>query len=279
MPSCDDSIAIGRGLAALGVGRGTRVGLLMPNRAEWLASAFGVWRCGGVLVPLSTLARPREIGHCLESASVAVLLAVRRFLRHDYEAALEGLAPDAARGPAPVFDAALPALRQVVWLGDDPAEVVRTLAAPGAALGDAWPGVLTARVAPADPATVTFTSGTTSEPKGAVHAHRALCRSASDVGATLGVEPSDRTWGYLPFFFNAGLVAVALATIARGAAVVATEVFEPSEALRLLEAERCTVFFGWPHQAEALIQHPRFASTKRARPTRLAANAPWAPPL
>src|SRR5262245_51310570 len=213
----DDSIAIGRGLAALGVGRGTRVGLLMPNRAEWLASAFGVWRCGGVLVPLSTLARPRESGHCLESASVAVLLAVRRFLRHDYEAALEGLAPDAARGPAPVFDAALPALRQVVWLGDDPAEVVRTLAAPGAARGDAWPGVLTARVAPADPATVTFTSGTTSEPKGAVHAHRALCRSASDVGATLGVEPSDRTWGYLPFFFNAGLVAVGLAEVGGGA--------------------------------------------------------------
>src|SRR5215475_14652215 len=60
----DDSTAIGRGLAARGVGRGTRVGLLMPNRAEWIATAFGVWRCGGILVPLSTLARPRELGHC-----------------------------------------------------------------------------------------------------------------------------------------------------------------------------------------------------------------------
>jgi fatty-acyl-CoA synthase len=76
---------------------------------------------------------------------------------------------------------------------------------------------------------VTFTSGTTSEPKGAVHVHRALCRAASDVGATLGIDASDRTWGYLPFFFNAGLVAVALAMLARGAAVVATEVFEPGE--------------------------------------------------
>jgi acyl-CoA synthetase (AMP-forming)/AMP-acid ligase II len=41
----DDSIAIGRGLAARGVGRGTRVALLMPNRADRLAAAFGVWRC------------------------------------------------------------------------------------------------------------------------------------------------------------------------------------------------------------------------------------------
>jgi fatty-acyl-CoA synthase len=272
----DDSIAIGRGLAARGVGRGTRVGLLMPNRAEWLAAAFGVWRCGGVLVPLSTLARPRELGHCLRSADVALLLAVRRFLRHDYAAMLDEIAPDADRAPAAVFNAALPALRQIVWLDDEPVDVVRTLAAPGAALGSEWPDALTARVAPADPATVTFTSGTTSEPKGAVHVHRALCRSASDVGATLGIDASDRTWGYLPFFFNAGLVAVALAMLARGAAVVATEVFEPGEALQLLEAERCTVFFGWPHQAEALIQHPRFASTTLALHKGVGANVPWA---
>ncbi len=272
----DDSIAIGRGLAARGVGRGTRVGLLMPNRAEWIATAFGVWRCGGILVPLSTLARPRELGHCLRSADIALLLAVRRFLRHDYEATLDEVAPDGGRAPAPVFNAALPALRQVLWLEDEPAVVVRTLAAPGLALGGDWPGALTARVAPADPATVTFTSGTTSEPKGAVHVHRALCRSASDVAATLGIDASDRTWGYLPFFFNAGLVAVALATLARGAAVVATEVFEPGEALQVLEAERCTVFFAWPHQAEALIQHPRFASTKLAPHKGVGANVPWA---
>ena len=272
----DDSLAIGRGLAARGVGRGTRVGLLMPNRAEWLATAFGVWRCGGILVPLSTLSRPRELAHCLRTADVALLVAVRGFLRHDYEAMLDEIAPGLGSRPAALFDAALPALRDVVWVDDDPADAVRSLAAPGTALGGEWPGALTARVAPADPATVTFTSGTTSEPKGAVHVHRALCRAASDVGATLGIDASDRTWGYLPFFFNAGLVAVALATLARGAGVVATEVFEPGEALELLEAERCTVFFGWPHQAEALIQHPRFASTKLALRKGVGANVPWA---
>src|SRR5262245_54974354 len=159
----DDSIAIGRGLAARGVGRGTRVGLLMPNRAEWLAIAFGVWRCGGILIPLSTLARPRELAHCLRSADVALLVAVRRFLRHDYEAILDEIAAGVASAVAPLFNGALPALREVVWLDDEPVAAVRTLATSGAALGDEWPGVLTARVAPADPATVTFTSGTTSE--------------------------------------------------------------------------------------------------------------------
>jgi len=276
----DDSIAIARGLAARGVGRGTRVALLMPNRAAWLAIAFGVWRCGGVLVPLSTLARPRELAHFLASADVALLLAVRRFLRHDYVAMLDEIAPGVARAAAAApasaaFDPALPALRRTVWLDDDPVALVRTLAAPGAALGDAWPGVLTDRIAAADPATVTFTSGTTSDPKGAVHAHQALCRCALDVGTILGIDATDRTWGYLPFFFNAGLVAVALATLARGATIVATETFEAGAALDLIEAERCTVFFGWPHQAEALLQHPRFAPAKLALHKGVGANVPW----
>src|SRR5262245_10966264 len=272
----DDSMAIGRGLAARGIGRGTRVGLLMPNRADWIATALGIWRCGGVLVPVSTLAAPRELGHFLRSADVALLVAVRGFLRHDYAAAMHSLAPDADFAHGRVFDPALPALRQVIWLDDEPAGAVRALAANGAALGAECPGALTARVAPADPATVTFTSGTTSEPKGAVHVHRALCRSANDVAATLGIQASDRTWGYLPFFFNAGLVAVGLAALTRGAAVVTTEVFDPGEALQLMEAERCTVFFGWPHQAEALIQHPRFRSTKLALHKGVGANVPWA---
>src|SRR5262249_23909784 len=77
-------------------------------------------------------------------------------------------------------------------------------------------------------------------------------------------------------FFNAGLVAVGLAALTRGAAVVTTEVFDPGEALQLMEAERCTVFFGWPHQAEALIQHPRFRSTKLALHKGVGANVRWA---
>ena len=54
----------------------------------------------------------------------------------------------------------------------------------------------------------------------------------------LGIGPDDRTWGYLPFFFAGGLVAVALATLSRGGAVVLQDVFEPGETLRLLERER-----------------------------------------
>jgi len=278
----DESVRIGRALAARGVGKGTRVGLLMPNWPEWIATAFGVWRCGGLLVPLNTLNRPRELGYCLRHADVTVLVAVRAFLRHDYVAALETIAPGVSTTPAPIHHVALPALREIVWFdppAGDRAVDLAPLLASADRLDAAWPGVLSAEVSPADPATVFFTSGTTADPKGVVHVHRALCRAADDIAHVLGITADDRTWGYLPFFFTGGLVAVALATLARGGAVALQEVFEAGETLRLLETERCTVFFAWPHQAEALIGHPRFRETRLALHKGVGANTKWAAAL
>jgi fatty-acyl-CoA synthase len=274
-----DSAAIARGLVARGVGKGSRVGLLLPNWPEWIATAFGVWRCGSLLVALNTLSRPRELAYALRHADVSLLIAVRRFLRHDYAAALDAIAPAMAGAGRPPYAPELPALREVVWL-DAPAEGravdCRAVVEPGEKLGREWPAALTAEVSCADPATVFFTSGTTADPKGVVHVHRALCRAADDIATVLGIEPDDRTWGYLPFFFTGGLVAVALATLARGAAVVLQEVFEPGETLRLLSTERCTVFFAWPHQAEALIAHPGFRDARLRLRKVVGANTKWA---
>ncbi len=270
------------GLAARGVARGTHVGLLLPNWPEWLALAFAVWRCGGVLVPLSTLAPPRELGHGLAHADVSVLIAARGFLRHDYAASLAtlGVVADGEGVRAPD----LPALRDVILL--EPAAPLDL--GPLLIAGSLGPARGPARApardpgpgpAPDDPATIIFTSGSTATPKGVVHTHAALGLAAEADAALLGITPADRTWGYLPFFFAGGLVAVGLATLAHGGAVVLQDVFEPGETLRLLEAERVTVFFAWPHQAEALLAHPRHAHTRLHLHKGVGANTKWAAAL
>ena len=91
------SAAIARGLLAEGAGKGTRVGVLMPNGPEWIASWLAVSRIGGIVIALSTFAATRELAYAVRHADVAILLTSDRYLRHDYCARLEeafpGLSP------------------------------------------------------------------------------------------------------------------------------------------------------------------------------------------
>src|SRR5262249_15751860 len=169
------------------------------------------------------------------------------------------ISPALEAGTTPLLAPELPALRQVIVLGDAPpaaALAFDAVVAPAAAIDDGWLEAAQRAVAATDPATIFFTSGTTAAPKGVVHTHASLLRAALNVADRLGLTSDDRTWGYLPFFFTGGLVAVALATLSRGGAVLLQEVFEAGDTLHLMAAHGCTTLFAWPHQAEALLSHP-----------------------
>src|SRR5918995_6073396 len=69
---------------AAGVGKGSRVGLIMPNCVQWVQIAVALTRIGAVLVPLSTLLQPPELVAQLRVASVQHLIAVQEFRGHRY---------------------------------------------------------------------------------------------------------------------------------------------------------------------------------------------------
>ena len=253
----EESRTAAKRLVALGVGKGTRVGLLCSNRPEWLPIAFGVLRLGGILVPLSTLWKRDELAYALTHADVEVLLLQPSFLRHDYVAHVDDIVPELrAAAPGALRARAAPALRQVVVLAGD---------APGMERWDALPvdtdagflDALEAAVSPVDHALVFFTSGTTAQAKAVVHAHASLATSARRVSVCLGLTPDDAWWGHMPLFWTGGFVLGALASMAAGARIVLQEVVEPGAALALLEREGCTVMLGW-HQAVPLLEHPDF---------------------
>ena len=89
-----------------GVGKGTRVGLIMPNSARWVQVAVALTRIGAVLVPLSTLLQAGELVAQLRVAAVQFLVSVEEFRGHRY---LDDLRS--------VPQAELPALRQVWSIG------------------------------------------------------------------------------------------------------------------------------------------------------------------
>ncbi len=270
---------IAKGLACVGVSKGTRVGILMPNSPEWLACAFGALELGALVVPLNTLLRAPELAYALRHADVTVLVAVTRFLNHAYADLLRELCPDLDRADAALASPQLPALRRVIMLGDGrPRNTLDFHAVIGAGtdIPENWLAAAQAEVVASDEAAIFFTSGTTAAPKGAVHTHATMLHAAHNIADRLGLTSADRTWGYLPFFFTGGFVAVALATLSRGGAVLLQQVFEAGAALKLMAEHGCTTLFAWPHQAEALIAHPDFARTKLSLHKGVGANTGWA---
>ena len=103
---------------------------------------------------------------------------------------------------------------------------------------------------------VLYSSGSTADPKGAIHSHGTLIRHAYNLGTMRDLSPEDRVWSPMPFFWVGGLVFALVGNLHAGACTLCEETFEPEKTLRFLERERATVAIGWPHFGKALAEHP-----------------------
>jgi len=216
---------------AAGVGKGTRVGLIMPNCVQWVQIAIALTRIGAVLVPLSTLLQPPELVAQLRVASVQHLVAVQEFRGHRY---LDVVQRERSN---------LPAL-QKVWDADD--------LPPGAA--DSTIDAITATVTPSDTLAIMFTSGSSGPPKGVIHSHgNALSAVRSGLAARC-IHAETRLYLPMPFFWVGGFGSGVLSVLLAGATLVTERIPRPEATLRLLERERVTLFRGWPDQAAALAR-------------------------
>jgi fatty-acyl-CoA synthase len=248
-------------LLAGGAGKDTRVAILMGNKPQWVAAAFGVALVGAVSVPLSTYFEPPELDHVLRHSDAQVLLTQSRLVGHAYVDQLAALCPellDAA--PGELRSARFPHLRRVAALGlDSPrgaAETWEAFLGSGRGVADGIVDATAAEVTPADNALIIYTSGTTATPKGILHPHRGPALQSWRFAQQLRLDPSVRVWSAFPFFWSAGFVMVMGATLAAGGCIVLQEHFEPGEALHLLETERVTSPHAWAHQLAELEDDP-----------------------
>jgi acyl-CoA synthetase (AMP-forming)/AMP-acid ligase II len=221
------------GFLDAGVGKGARVGLIMPNGVQWVQIAIALTRIGAVLVPLSTLLPRRELVAQLRTASVQFLIAVEEFRGRRY---LDDVGPDSPE---------LPALRGV-WAADR----VPVKSA------DSFVDALTATVTPSDPMVVIFTSGSSGLPRGVMHSHGNALGAVRSGLASRCIDSDTRLYLPMPFFWVGGFGSGVLSALMAGATLVTEAIPQPEMTLRLLERERVTLFRGWPDQAEALARHP-----------------------
>lgn len=179
---------VGNALLAFGVRPGESVAILSLDTAEWAISFFACLKVGAVAVGMNTLLTPREQAHILRDSGARVLLV------HDALLATARLALEDA-----------PTIEHVVVIGGD------SEASGDFMPYDAWiEGASTELVAAdthrSDFGTLNYSSGTTGQPKGILHAHQDYPLTAQLWGSdVLGIRTDDRTFSVAKLFFTFGL--------------------------------------------------------------------------
>ena len=268
------AIEVAKALIAAGAGKDSRIGVLMTNRPEHLSAVFGIGLAGGVVVSLSTFSTPMELEYLLQAGGVSILLYDRQVLKKDFGALLAELEPQIlSSGPGALASARFPYLRRLVALdsvtgGGDPApdgqavERWDDFIAGGAAVPSALVEARAAGVTPSDTGALFFSSGTTSLPKGIVHAQRAIALQWWRWPELMDLDPERfpvRCWTGNGFFWSGNISMVVGNALSSGGTVVLQPIFQADEALEIMEKERVSYPIGRPHQWARLEASERWA--------------------
>jgi acyl-CoA synthetase (AMP-forming)/AMP-acid ligase II len=203
--------------ADLGIGKGDRVAVWVPNSAEWIVTAFGVMTAGGVLVPVNTRFKAEEAADVVSRSGAKAVMVQKGFLEQDFDVALNVPTIDVKSG---FLEAGTPLQREVA--GTDVCDVI-------------------------------YTSGTTGRPKGAMMNHRQTLRMYDEWATLADLREGDRYLMINPYFHTFGLKAGLVASFLRGATMLPVAVFDVDRVVELIETERVTVLPGPPTLYHSLL--------------------------
>jgi fatty-acyl-CoA synthase len=233
----------------------------MPNRVEWNVAHLAIAKAGGVTVTCNSRNKAFEVEYVLRQSDASVLILADRFdaAGIDYLEILREICPRLGAPGGTVTSSRLPALRHVVVLGARVPAGCRSWTAveemgrrrERSALDDV-------RIDAGDPAVMLYTSGTTGEPKGCLLSHGNVYYKCCVYVALHEWTAADRYFVPVPYFHIFGCMGGIAANCLAGSTQVLMDVFDPVEAMRLIEAERVTVFSGVPTMFITILGHPDF---------------------
>ena len=254
------------GFQAMGVGKGDRVGLYLPNVPHYVAAYYGALLAGATVVNFSPLYTVDELSAQVEDSGTKLLVTLTAAallptaLKVLEASSLERLVVGSVAGVlSPVKSLAyrLFRRREAVPLPTDP-RVTRF----SALIDNAGDPVPASVEADRDVALIQYTGGTTGTPKGARLSHQNLTANARQVDA---LDPwndgEDRILGVLPFFHVFANTCVLNRTIFNGGEIVMLPRFDAKQALAAVNRTKVTAMPGVPTMYQALLDHPDIART------------------
>jgi fatty-acyl-CoA synthase len=244
-----------RGLMALGVRHGDRVGIWSTNTLEWVIAQFATPKIGAVLVNINPAYRSSEASYVLQQSGVSVLLVQTSYKTSAYAEILREI-----RG-------SLPLLRTIVLIGDEeltaPLEGGMRWNDVSAAAAHVPAEALAERLSATqfdEAINIQYTSGTTGFPKGATLSHHNILNNGFFIGEGCRYTERDRVCLPVPFYHCFGMVLGNLAIVTHGATIVIPNYsFDPALTMEAVVKERCTALYGVPTMFIAELALPDFA--------------------
>lgn len=250
----DASTRLASWLKAHSVSAGDRVGILLPNSAEYLISLNGIWKAGAVAVAISPLSVPGDVEALLRLTDCRTVISL------DVLSPLLKRCNQLEQVLMTSLYEYLPAWTRIGYLAARWHRTGRLLHNSDAthewlwnAIQKAEPRFAAADVDPQSAAYILSTGGTTGDPKAVTLSHRNIVANAWQqmhwAGATMGQETM---LAVLPFFHSYGLSTMLAGGPALGASLIMQPRFHPLRALKGIETYRPTVFHAVPAMLAAM---------------------------
>ncbi len=261
------------GLIEMGIQKGDRVGLFLPNVPIYASAYYGAMMAGATVVNFSPLYSVEELAWQVADSGTKMLVTVD--------------APELYKTASSVLEASeletlivgriasmLPWLKGAamkLFKRSDIADVAWGVAGGGAVkdwsdLQGLWTKgtPFPAQLNPAeDLALLQYTGGTTGRPKGAMLGHSQLSMNAQQTAALnpFGNPRKEVFMGALPFFHVFANTALLNHAVASGGSIAMVPRFETAQVLKTIETHRCTGFPGVPTMFQAMLDHPDLSKT------------------
>ena len=233
------SSALAAGLAELGSARGDRVALFLQNVPQFVIGLLAIWKLGSIAVPCNPMLRERELVKQLRDCEAIGLVALESLYRETVAAALPNteLRFAVTTSELDLIDGEPPDILAAVQRDRPPGthdllELTDAHAGTEPPQVDLWPD---------DVAILTYTSGTTGPPKGAMNTHRNVVFTSHVFRDWLHVNEDDVILGIAPLFHITGLIAHVGLALSVPAPMILAHRFDPAETCRLIERHRATV--------------------------------------
>ena len=224
-------------LHKVGVGRGARIILALPNSLEFVISYYGILKAGATVCPSNPMYKAEELGYQVKDAGAV------------------GVITDAAGYEKVKQFRAQTAFKSIILAGEAP-EGADSLADILRKRSSALGGPIAALRPGEDIAAIVYTGGTTGFPKGAMLTHRNLVANAMQNAAWFNWTHADVIMGVLPFYHSWGGSTCINSPIFAGARVVVLPRFDAEDLLSAIQREKATVLYGAASMFITLLASP-----------------------